>query len=151
MSGEEIVSIVDAIHVSSITLLVPLIDKYPILKDILNKSKSKRPADDWDFFMTAAGSGLVLTSDETYKGEHEKVLGRASEINKDIPRAIDDFISFTNKNKGKEEMVATTIGLWVLWNLKQEEPTYDETKELAPIIGNFLLKLIADWRNSPKT
>ncbi len=148
MSDNKEPSIVDAIHLTSISVLTTLIDKYPVLKDILNSSKSTRPADDWDFFMTAAGSGLILISSEAYKGEHNKVKSRASEIYKDIPQFIDDFISFMNKNEGNDEMVAPTIGLWVLWNIKHEEPSYEEMKELAPVIGNFLLKIIADWRSS---
>lgn len=147
MSNKNNPSIVDAINLSSIELLTPLLDKYPVLKSIL--SKSKRPADDWDFYMTAAGTGLLLISSETYKGERDQVKNRASELYKDISRAVDDFISFMNKNEGgSDELVAPTIGLWVLWNLKQSEPSYDELKELAPIIGNVLLKIIADCRKS---
>ncbi len=141
-------SVVDAINLSSIELLVPLIDKYPVLKNILNNSKSKNPSDDWDYFMTAAGSGIVLISSETYKGEHNEVKSRASEIYKDIHRAIEDFIAFMNKNKATDKLIPPTIGLWVLWNIKQEEPSYDEMKELAPVIGNLLIKIISDWKSS---
>jgi len=148
MSDTKDSSIVDAINLTSISVLTTLIDKYPVLKIIINNSKSKRPMDDWDFFMTAAGSGLVLMSSESFLGEHDVVKNRATEINKDIPRAIDDFISFMNKEERSDDMVAPTIGLWVLWNLKQEKPSYDEMKELTLVIGNFLLKIIADWRSS---
>lgn len=140
-------TIAHAIRFTSINLLVPLIDKYPILKEILNSSKSDKPADDWDFFMTAAGCGLVLMSTETYKGEHDEVKNSCIEIDKNLPRAIDDFTKFMNNFKGKDEEMIANIGYWVLWNVKQSQPTYDDMKELSPIIGNFLMKVISDWRN----
>jgi hypothetical protein len=146
MTTKQTPSIVDAIKLYSISALTPLLDKYPELKTVINESKSDRPIDDWDFFMTAAGSGLVLISTETYKGEHDEVRNRAREINIDLPRAIDDFIAFWSQGDRSDEMVAPTIGMWVLWNVKQEAPDHDEIKELAPGIGFLLLKIVIEWR-----
>jgi len=139
-------TIVDTVNLISISSMVSFLDKYPILKEILKESKN--PSNDWDFYMTAAGSGIVLISSETYKGEHDEIKNRASEIDKDIPRAIDDFISFMNKGNVSDDLIPANIGLWVLWNLKQAEPSNEEVKELAPVIGNFLLQIIFDWRKS---
>ncbi len=139
-------SIIDAIHIASIGWLVPLTDKYPELKNIL--LKSNHPTDDWDFFVTAAGTGIVLSTSESFEGEHNLAKQRAIKINKDILRASEDFISFMNKGENSAELLAPTIGMWILWNLKQEQPIYDEMKELSPVIGNLLLKIITDWRNS---
>ncbi|GEM_PF-2096765 len=140
------ISIVNAIQLTSIAALVPLSDKYPELKELLAGSKSTDPAADWDYFMTAAGSGLVLTSPETHSGERNSIRKRLVEIDKSLLDAVDDFTKFINKFEGKDELVSSNAGLWVLWNVKQAEPTYSETKVLGPMIGNFLTKAISDWR-----
>jgi len=49
---------VKSINITVITALVPFIDKYPVLKELLNSSKN--PSSDWDFYMTIAGVGSYL-------------------------------------------------------------------------------------------
>lgn len=138
-------SIVDTIHLVAITSLTPILEQYPILKDVLGSSQN--PLKDWDFFMTAAGSGIVLMSSESFEGEHKIIHDRLIEIDKNMPKAIADFISFMNKTKVQDHELAAQIGLWVLWNIKKEEPIFEEMKELPPIIGNFLMKTVQDNKN----
>jgi hypothetical protein len=38
------------------------------------------------------------------------------------------------------------VGVWVLWNIIGDSPTYEESKELAPAIGTYLLGVVGDFR-----
>lgn len=98
--------------------------------------------------MTAAGVGLALTSSETFEGEHKEIREKAMKLNKELPRAIDDFIAFLNKSEVKDEIVPNTIGLWVLWNVKKKELNDEEIKQLTGTVGNLLLKVVSDWKAS---
>jgi hypothetical protein len=100
--------------------------------------------------MTAAGSGIILMSSELFAGEHKTIKDRLLRIDPNMPRAIDDFMNFMNKGSGiNEEEIPAQIGLWVLWNIKQKEPTYDETKKISPLLGNFLIQTVSHNRNKP--
>jgi hypothetical protein len=139
-------NVVDAIRTISISSLNLLISDYPGLEEILKNSKSLNPADDWYYFMTSAGAGLVLMSTEDYKGEHLDVINRLAEMDSTYPIAIDDLRSFVKRFEVSDEDFPAIIGGWVLWNLKHEKPTEEEFTKLAPIIGRILFSVIADWR-----
>jgi hypothetical protein len=142
--SKENINIVDAIHLVAITIFTSLIDRYPIFKDLFINSGST--TQDWDFFVTAAGSGMVLMSPESFEGEHKQVMDRLIEIDANIPRAIDDFNKFMTKDPLPEELIGPMAGQWVLFNIKKSEPTEDETKNLAGVIGTMLIKVAQDNR-----
>lgn len=141
VADKKISTKVYTIRFTSISVLASFLDKYPVLREIFDSSKSDKPSDDWNYFMTAAGCGLILMSNEDYKGEHKEVMKTCVKIDKNLPRAIDDFIKFMSKYDGTDEGYIANIGLWVLWNIKQAQPTHEDMKELAPVIGNFLLRI----------
>ncbi len=147
MNDSKTTNIADAIPLISISILITLIEKYPTLKNLLNTSKNEKSTEEWNYYFTAAGSGLVLMSTENHKGEHNEIINRLIEMDKTYPNAIDDFIKFMNKFKGSDDLIPVNVGLWVLWNLKKEQPSDTEVSELASIIGRSLLKIIYDWRN----
>lgn len=139
------INVIDIINLVSIDSFVNVLDKFPILKEIVNKSKNG--VDDWGFYMTSAGAGLVLISSETYKGEHKEIKKRGSELFKQLPESVDNFIDFMNKSEVEDNLLPAKIGMWVIWNLKQSTPTDDELKELAPFIGRFLIGIISKERS----
>jgi len=125
-----------------ITSLVPFLDKYPELKDILNASQNS--ASNWDFFMTVAGAGLYLTANE--KVDDNEIRNQLAEIDKQMPTALGNFYCFIKNNKSDKLSIESVIGFWVLWNIKGQTPTENESKNLAPAIGRYLSKLISDLK-----
>lgn len=136
------VTAVDAIKPMVITSLVPMIDKYPLLKDLLNTSKSESPTDNWDFFMTSACAGIILITREEYEGEHNATESRLNELDKNYMRAIKDFSSFLEKASDDMNEQLGTIGYWILWNVKKDKPTDDELQQLALPIGNYVMSVV---------
>lgn len=140
------VTVVDAIKTLAITSLVPMIDKFPLLKDLLNSSKSDNPADEWDFFITSACAGIILLSSEEYKGEHQAVKERLNELDKNYMNAVNDLSKFMEKSPEELDMRLATLGNWILWNVKKFEPTSEEIQRLSLPIGNYIMKVVHDVR-----
>jgi 23S rRNA A2030 N6-methylase RlmJ len=125
--------------------MTSFIDKFPILRTIL--SKSKRPSNDWDFFMTVAGVGIYFLTNKTNEEEANKIARRLSEIDRQMPEAMDNFFNYIEKGKKAGVSLTADIGYWVLWNTMGDEPTLEECTELAPAIGIFLMKVVSDFSN----
>lgn len=140
------VTAVDAIKTLVITSLVPMIDKFPLLKDTLNSSKSNNPADEWDFFMTSACSGIILMTNEEYKGEHEAVQNRLTELDKNYMVAVDDLLKFMEKASDDLDQKLATLGYWILWNVKKDKPTDVELQQLSLPIGNYIMTVVHNIR-----
>lgn len=140
------VTAVDAIKTLAITSLVPMIDKFPLLKDLLNSSKSDNPADEWDFFMTSACAGIILISSEEYKGEHEAVENRLNELDKNYMMAVNDLKKFMEKASDDLDQNIATLGYWLLWNVKKDKPSDDELQQLSLPIGNYIMSVVHNIR-----
>lgn len=132
-------SVVNGVHLASIGALTKIREQFPELMNTL--TKSKRPSSDWNFFMTAAGVSLaiILSSDEN----KDSLIQKVSEIDKQIPSAINNFFEFKQSNS--EEDVCSELGVWVLWNIGGECPTHPDCYRLAPVIGNFLKNVVKDF------
>lgn len=133
---------VKSINIVVITALVPFIDKYPILKEVLNKSRN--PSNDWDFFMTVAGVGSYLSTHGVNEAKHEEILIELAEFDKQGVEALNNFTGFIEKNKDKDNDLKAIVGFWVLWNIKGSSPSHKESRELTPAIGTYLQKVISD-------
>lgn len=140
------VTAVDAIKTLAITSLVPMVDKFPLLKDLLNSSKSNNPADEWDFFMTSACAGIILISSEEYKGEHEAVENRLNELDKNYMMAVNDLKQFMEKASDDLDQKIATLGYWLLWNVKKDKPSDDELQQLSLPIGNYVMSVVHNIR-----
>ncbi len=140
------VNVVDMVHIASINLLTGLMDTFPTFKTLFMNSGST--PNDWDFFMTAAGSGIALMSSESYAGERNFIQERLVQIDKALPHAINDFNQFMTNKTVPDELIAPMAGQWVLWNIKKSQPTEDETTQLSSRIGIILLKIISDYKSS---
>ena len=135
--------LVDGLRIAIIGSMVPFVDKFPILRTILNKSQ--HPSDDWDFFMLSAGIGTYFLTNESSKEEANEIADQLSRIDKQIPDAIHNFFNYINKGQKAGINLVVDIGYWVLWNITGNEPTYEECKELAPAIGTYLMKLVGNF------
>jgi len=133
---------VRSINIAAITALVPFIDKYPVLKELLNKSKS--PSNDWDFYMTVAGVGIYLLANKVNETKYKELLIELAEFDKQSVEALNNFKAFMENNKNEGIDLKTSAGFWVFWNIKSSQPTHDESRELAPAIGAYLHKVISD-------
>lgn len=134
------------INLSVITLMGPMIERFPILKDILRNSKNIASADDWNFYMMAAISGLLLISEDTIVLENDEAKIWISELYPGILPFIEDFITFMMQaDRNNNFNYFSSTGLWVLWNIKHTEPSYEEMQELAPAIGNILFRYLNEF------
>ena len=133
---------VKRVNIAVITALVPFTDKYPVLKELLNKSKN--PSSDWDFYMTVAGVGSYLLTNKVSDTKHKDLLTELVEIDKQSVVALNNFTMFVKNNKNGSIDLKASVGFWVLWNIKGEQPTQEESQELAPAIGAYLYKIISD-------
>ena len=133
---------VKSLNIAIITALVQFIDKYPILKETLNKSKN--PSKDWDFFMTIAGVGSYLSTNRVSEEKHKEILAELVEYDKQGVEVLYNFIGFIGKNTSNETDLSAVVGFWVLWNIRGNPPTHEESSELAPAIGTYIQTVIND-------
>lgn len=138
---------IDAIKTLVVTSLVPMIDKFPLLKDLINSSKSSHPADEWDFFMTSACVGVILLTSENHNGEHELIKNQLRELGEKYLLAVNDLAKFIEKVPEDElDQFIATLGYWVLWNVKKDKPTDAELQQLSLPIGKYIIYLVSRIR-----
>ncbi len=138
------ISVPQAVNLTAIESLGGFLDKYPSLSLILKQSK--HPSQDWDFFMTVAGTGLYLYSRHKTDEEIKNVSYDLAKIHKEMPAAMNNYLEFTyNSMKAKEAEVNAVTGIWILWNIMGHAPEYEESKALAPAIGTFLSLVISEF------
>ncbi len=122
------------LEIAVIASLASFLDKFDALEGIIKKDS------DWDFFMTTAGVGLYLIISKANSSEQKEVREMISELDKQMPEALDDFNSFQKP----EGLLLPSVGYWVILNLKGAEPTKEEFEIIAPAIGIYLSKVIND-------
>src|SRR3989338_5089593 len=99
-------------------------NKYPALLKVL--ARSKRPSNDWAFFMTIAATGSYLLyhynkqDRDQYQEEYNDLLRQLSELDPQMPDGLDNLFDFIDK-KGGDKIDSTKlpamVGFWVLWNI----------------------------------
>ncbi|WP_141701152.1 hypothetical protein [Methyloceanibacter methanicus] len=132
----------------AVATFIPVSDHYSFLKRCNSK--------EWDFFATAASVQAALldlaqrVSGKRFKALHALIV---SELHKWHPRgaeAVLDCQGFTHGNLDmqspvvKDLLPSDTLGLWVLWNLLQRKPTFEEA-QAARGIGSALATPLHDW------
>lgn len=132
--------LVNIINIAAIGALKTFTDRYPILLNILNKSKHS--TNDWDFFMTAAGTGMYLLINEVSDKEYKDITNQLKKINEQLVEAVNNLFSYIETRKNSDIQIQTLIGFWVLWNILGDPPTQEECKELASAIGVYLYNII---------
>ena len=140
-------SILGVCRVVVASSLTSFLDRFPILEGILKKTGAER----WDFFMTLAGVGATLSmvmddeniSDEDKRGFSYALRDSLNEWHKLGYQAFADLSKFVRHNTDSGMEQHTAIGAWVIWNLKDDQPTEEEL-DLAPVIGKYLLAAAQD-------
>lgn len=104
----------------------------------------------WDFFVTVAGLAMGLA---TYSERHPRsevtafgseLLRQAGLWDHQTAPAIVDFQQFLNRNVAEGVDAATSIGLWVLWNLVGSAPD-DFAIAASPVIGSLVIDSLHEW------
>lgn len=104
----------------------------------------------WDFFVTVAGlaMGLVAYSERHPRSEvtafASELLRQAGLWDHQTAPAIADFQQFVNRNVSEGVDAATSIGLWVVWNLVGSTPD-DSAIAATPGIGSLVIDSLHEW------
>lgn len=138
-------SIAQVVRTFSITAQTIFREKYPELLSVL--SRSQQPSNDWDFFMTAAGVGYAITSTNAQGEERDTILRQASEIDPQLPAAVDNLFDFIKKQENVGAELRANLGVWVLWNIAGSCPEHREMEKLAPAIGMYIETLVTKFLN----
>jgi hypothetical protein len=107
----------------------------------------------WDFFATCAclGTGLFLYGHDRPNDVRPFATALLEEVssnwNQQAPSAIDDFQKFVNRNTASGFDLATSVGSWVLWNLKGDAPSESEMSAV-PAIGTLIVNGLQGWHKS---
>jgi hypothetical protein len=139
-------SLVSACGILATTTFVPVIDQFTFLKTC-------KP-EDWDFFAAVVAVNVALNTlatevaAERFKRLDSIVAAQLNKWDRQGLAAVRDCQQFVNRavTKGNNEMqqAVQALGLWVLWNLLQRQPT-DNELHAAPAIGMMLARPLQDW------
>jgi hypothetical protein len=135
-------TLVKEINLAVMVAMTPLMDKYPDLSAVLDKSKN--PSSDFDFFMTVAGVGSYFLKNEVSSDASNEILKQLSELDKQMPEGLNNFFSFMKGYKNDAGNIRAWIGFWVLWDIAGAPPGISESRELAPAIGNYLFEVMEE-------
>ncbi len=124
----------------------PLTEQYPELSVFLKDVPESR----WTFFFITAGIGVtfMLAPVQVAAANQSQVCDTvAAALEAWHPQgyqALEDFLKFVRERLQQEVEMPAAIGTWLLWNLKQSQPTPDEVS-LAWPLGLFFLHSFKDW------
>ena len=140
-----------AANILAVSTFVPLIDKYPFLKQCAPK--------DWDFFATAAAIHVAIASlirsvsSERFKLLYLAVVPEIHNWNQQSEDAILDCQRFIKRTLDAQPAGAGSVlpsdalGMWIIWNLLLRAPTYEEA-QASRSIGRALAAPLRDWWDS---
>lgn len=117
-------------------------ERYPEFTTVL--SRSQHPLSDWIFFFVAGGSGLAIFLPECPEALHQQIRSDLVKMERELPVALDNLTIFLKEYEDMSLDLHSKIGIWVLWNIGQERPSYEESKALGPAIGRLLHKIVSD-------
>lgn len=124
----------------------PLTTQYPPLAELMAQVPSSR----WRFFFITAGIGvtLLLAPVQVDPADQDQVCNAMeAAIAAWHPQghdALEDFLKFVKDRMSQDVELPAAIGTWLLWNLKQSQPTPEELS-LAWPLGLFFLHSFKDW------
>jgi hypothetical protein len=130
---------VKIINISAISSLEPILDHCPELEEVMNKGKTSTA--DWDMLLTAAGVGFGLIQDKNLS--IDIAMQTAASIHPQLPSAIENYFDFISRGGIKDrETLGAQTGIWVVWNLLKEEPTYEKHARLISLIGHYIDRIL---------
>lgn len=116
---------------------------------------------DWDFFVMAGGVSVALNAllrrvqHERFKSIYALIAPDLRQWNPQSENAIADcqrFVKHTldgaplqpTSEQPLRHLAVESLGMWVLWNLMQREPT-DEEAQAARSVGGLLAQSFDSW------
>lgn len=129
------------------------------LKTMMNKLPGGFAADDWDFFVTVAGTHTGLQAlyemvgpGALFDGLDATVREAAQAWTGDAIAALDDCQNFVEHNVNElraegfdpDDLFGDAIGMWVLINVLQRQPQDTEIHAARPI-GIVLVRSFSSW------
>jgi hypothetical protein len=124
----------------------PLTQQYPELAAPVENVPESR----WNFFFITASIGVtfilapVQVAEEAQSQVCDTVAAALEAWHPQGYEALEDFLKFVREKLQQEVEMPAAIGAWLLWNLKQAQPSPEEL-ELAWPLGLFFLHSFKDW------
>ncbi len=124
----------------------PLTAQYPPLAALLAEVPDSR----WQFFFITTGIGvsLLLAPVQVAIAEQDQVCDTVDASlaawHPQAHAALEDFLQFVRDRMEQEVELPAAIGLWLVWNLKQAQPSAEEL-DLGWPLGLFFLHSLKDW------
>lgn len=138
--------LVPAVQKLAVAALGPLTQQYPELAVLMEKVPENR----WNFFFVTTGIGVtfLLAPVQVAAADQSQVCHTvAAALEAWHPQgyeALEDFLKFVKTKLQQEVEMPAAIGAWLLWNLKQSQPSQEELS-LAWPLGLFFLNSFKDW------
>jgi hypothetical protein len=149
--SEEAKRLLQLSQIVPVTSTTTILDAFPAIENLFRRPEFSIEQH-WDFFVTSAclGTGLFL-----YGRDHPNdvrlfataLLPEVAKWNEQAISAIDDFQKFVNRNTESGVDLATSVGSWVIWNLKGNTPAKNEFGP-ARAIGTLIVNGLHDWHKS---
>ncbi len=124
----------------------PLTQQYPELAVLLENIPESR----WTFFFITASIGVtfilapVQVAEESQSQVCDIVAAALEAWHPQGHEALEDFLKFVRERLQQEVEMPAAVGAWLLWNLKQAQPSPEELS-LAWPLGLFFLHSFKDW------
>jgi hypothetical protein len=134
--------LINGIHLAVVGATAAFLQKYPVLRRIL--SKSQRPKNDWDFYMTVAGLGVYYLRHKVSPHRHSALMAAISQFDRQMPEGLSNLYGYFASHTDANIDSRIKVGFWVLWNIAGEPPTQEESRDLAPAIGVYLDRVVTD-------
>jgi len=124
----------------------PLTEQYPELAVLMENIPESR----WTFFFITASIGVsfilapVQVAEESQSQVCDIVAAALEAWHPQGHEALEDFLKFVREKLQQEVEMPAAVGAWLLWNLKQSQPSSEELS-LAWPLGLFFLHSFKDW------
>jgi hypothetical protein len=124
----------------------PLTQQYPELAELTKDVPESR----WNFFFITASIGVtfllapVQVAEESQSQVCDTVAAALEAWHPQGYEALEDFLKFVREKLQQDVEMPAAVGAWLIWNLKQAQPSPEELS-LAWPLGLFFLHSFKDW------
>jgi len=134
-----------------VTCTTTILDTFPAIANLFRRPEFS-VEQHWDFFVTSVclGMGLFLYGRDRpndLRPFATALLAQVANWNCQAVSAIDDFQKFVNRNTESGFDLETSVGSWILWNLKGDTPSEQEIAA-AGAIGTLIVNGLHSWHKS---
>jgi hypothetical protein len=150
---EQAEMLVDAAQVNATASFVPLLDKFPVLKNV--------DVEHWDFILTVAGVFVAATRLRNMNfgdAREDKLMAIVSErmVAWNPTHGISGFEhcksfferTFDGLTRAGHEarfVASDSIGAWIVWDVLNRAPETDEERQLVRAVGAIVTHEFYNW------